>query len=834
MNGPPYSALAVPEPLDEDDDDIRWALHTAAVQWRRGAREDAVAWVRRGADAAVDGGFWERASQLNMSAAQLDQALKAQTSAESPIASSPPRATSRAPLPVPQPVSSQPSRASLTASPQTVRPAPLSKPPSVRVPTSPASGSRWPSGFPKGTATATPSGHAIAPPPPLPASVRVHKAPIPPPPKSHSKSREMDHDAVEIEIGEETVDLSEAERMALREDSSVPSHFEYTEPSLSAIPSSPMAGAEFSSLPSYDLDEDPSDGTTALPIIAPYISSLPPDSMDGQSLPAFPLDDSSPAGPPTFPPEAPTSFRQKPPPQFTSVKPADPPGSRGSPTTSSQRPLGTRNLARWASRDEPQEIVRRMPSQTSPRQPSLGASQTEKLDRVSQRVHTGSPEAASKPSKSPPIRVPQPQFEEDDGLLEPVALAAHDEAGSDAALQDEEREATKLSRPDGLTSEAEGSLVEEAVSPPSTARGLGQLGSRPPEALLSEDLQASAVTEAPPAPARSVAAPATFDSEFPTLSLSSESPPMLTMSELPPTRTPLEASPPPIPSELPPASFPSESPPAPTSAEVPSAPTSADGLEGPISSAVPSIHGVVLAEVRGLCDLPEDAQRLLRQRARIERMGTGEDLSFFAVVLVLEGWVKLMPAIADITCAMASAGDVVFTQGSLEDGVALRVTAGQNGTTLATWDKATFNEITEACPWVADELRLIADSFQALAGTTLGLLGERLDDALREVVTSKCQVLTLLPHEVLVSAGKPVPGMHIVGAGTVELLDASGTLVATCAPGDFLLTDQVLAGGMSPHTARAASGGALVLFAPRMVAHELLVSVPPLLEILAG
>ncbi len=225
---------------------------------------------------------------------------------------------------------------------------------------------------------------------------------------------------------------------------------------------------------------------------------------------------------------------------------------------------------------------------------------------------------------------------------------------------------------------------------------------------------------------------------------------------------------------------------------------------------------------------------MLRQRARIERMGTGEDLSFFSVVLVLEGWVKLMPAIADVTCATAAAGEVVFTQGTLEDGVALRVVAGQNGTTLATWDRETFDAITQSCPWVADELRLIADSFQALAGVALGTLGERLDDALREVVTSRCQVLTLLPGEVLVTQGKPVPGMHIVGAGLIELVDPSGLVVSTASPGDFLLTDQVLAGGVSPHTARAASTGALVLFAQRMVAHELLVSVPPLLEILAG
>jgi hypothetical protein len=218
-------------------------------------------------------------------------------------------------------------------------------------------------------------------------------------------------------------------------------------------------------------------------------------------------------------------------------------------------------------------------------------------------------------------------------------------------------------------------------------------------------------------------------------------------------------------------------------------PSSASSLKGI------SIRGIALSDVRGLCDLPEDSHRLLRQRARIERMGTGEDLSFFSVVLVLEGWVKLMPAIADVTCANATAGEVVFTQGTLDDGVALRVVAGQNGTTLATWDRQTFNAITDSCPWVADELRLIADSFQALAGTSLGMLGERLDDALREVVTSRCKVLTLLPHEILVSAGKTVPGMHIVGAGIVEILDATGTLVSTSAPGDFLLTAQVLAGG---------------------------------------
>ncbi len=45
---------------------------------------------------------------------------------------------------------------------------------------------------------------------------------------------------------------------------------------------------------------------------------------------------------------------------------------------------------------------------------------------------------------------------------------------------------------------------------------------------------------------------------------------------------------------------------------------------------------------------------------------------------------------------------------------------------------------------------------------------------------------------------------------------------------------EVLGAAPAPHTVRAAKGGALVLFAPRGVAQEMLVTCPPLLEILAA
>lgn len=245
------------------------------------------------------------------------------------------------------------------------------------------------------------------------------------------------------------------------------------------------------------------------------------------------------------------------------------------------------------------------------------------------------------------------------------------------------------------------------------------------------------------------------------------------------------------------------------------------------------LSGIRLADVRGFAELPVSAHRLLAQAAHIETLSTGEEASFFSVALVLDGWVALMPAIADTTCATAVVGEVVFTEGTLSDGLMLRVVAGQDSVAVATWDAEAIAAATKDFPWIADDLKLLADGFQALAGACLGPLGDRLDDSLRSIVTSRCEIRTLMPGEQMCAAGKPVPGMHIIGGGEIELVDESGRVMNKHGTGEFLFAPQVLAGGVAPYSARAGEKGALVLFAPRMAAHELLVSVPPLLEILA-
>lgn len=246
------------------------------------------------------------------------------------------------------------------------------------------------------------------------------------------------------------------------------------------------------------------------------------------------------------------------------------------------------------------------------------------------------------------------------------------------------------------------------------------------------------------------------------------------------------------------------------------------------------IEKVNLADVPGLQDLPPEAQVDFASKARLEKLDVDEEVGSFAVALVVEGWASIMPNIADVTCAFAQAGEVVFTDGTLEEGVALRVVAGETDTVVAVWDKAALVAATADCPWVADELRIVADRFQALAGAGMGPLGDRLDDSLRQSVTDRCEVRTLLPGEEIVDKGAEVPGMFIVGGGSVEVVSESGEVELELGPGDFLFAASVMSATHAPAKARAAQSGALVLFAERIVAHELIVTVPPLLEILAS
>ena len=328
----------------------------------------------------------------------------------------------------------------------------------------------------------------------------------------------------------------------------------------------------------------------------------------------------------------------------------------------------------------------------------------------------------------------------------------------------------------------------------------------------------------------------------------------------PPVAPPVAPPPPPSAAKGPPGPPPRPEPPpvdvapdppppqveAPGEVELPTEPPPPDveapGEAGPPADEPPPAAGamirdVPLEDVLGLQDLPEEAQAMLVEKAKFDTINLEEEVGNFEVALVVGGWVNVMPAIDEIAAVVVQVGEVVFTTGTVDQGVELRVVAGEDGTVVATWDRATFEEAVADCPWVADELRTVADRYQALAGATMGPLGERLDDSLRATVLDKLQVRALGPGEVLVEVGKEIRELQIVGAGHIEVVEGEGDdakVTSDLGLGDFVFPERVLDHGKATLTARAGEHGALVLVGDGMSTQELVTSVPPLLEILAG
>ncbi len=65
------STSPIPKVRDDDPEDVSWALSTAATQWARGDRIEALKWLRRAAEAASESEKDARALELAKAAAEL-------------------------------------------------------------------------------------------------------------------------------------------------------------------------------------------------------------------------------------------------------------------------------------------------------------------------------------------------------------------------------------------------------------------------------------------------------------------------------------------------------------------------------------------------------------------------------------------------------------------------------------------------------------------------------------------------------------------------------------------------------------------------------------------
>jgi hypothetical protein len=249
----------------------------------------------------------------------------------------------------------------------------------------------------------------------------------------------------------------------------------------------------------------------------------------------------------------------------------------------------------------------------------------------------------------------------------------------------------------------------------------------------------------------------------------------------------------------------------------------------------PRPPSIDLDGVDALADLPDDARAAFASTAVVRDLTRDEEVTGFALALVVEGSVDLAATLVDSRARRLETGAVVRSRATIEHVTRVRLLAGSGPARLATWDERAVGEAFRSCPWVEHELRAAADRLHAEVGVTLGPLGERLDPVLREGVVAKLTLRVLGELEVFATRGKPIPGLLVVGAGQLEFVgDAGNPLLGGLRPGDFLFPNEVLRAAPAPATVRAAKGGALVLTAPRGAAQELLVTCPPLLEIFAG
>jgi hypothetical protein len=245
----------------------------------------------------------------------------------------------------------------------------------------------------------------------------------------------------------------------------------------------------------------------------------------------------------------------------------------------------------------------------------------------------------------------------------------------------------------------------------------------------------------------------------------------------------------------------------------------------------PSVDGLDFQSVEALADLPEDAQAELAASGQLLSLTSGQEVVLHeGAALITRGTVHVTLTYSDVSAARVGAGAVVAARGSVEAGP-LRLIADSAQTHIVLWTEEKMTQAMRDCPWVVDDLRLLADRFQAHASAGLGPLGERLDDALRAAVYERLQVRVLSPEESVAERGKPLKGLFVVAVGELNISDVAHRPIR---PGEFLFPSCVIGAEPAPHDVKAGPKGGLVLFATRPVAHELMMSVPPLLEILAS
>lgn len=231
-------------------------------------------------------------------------------------------------------------------------------------------------------------------------------------------------------------------------------------------------------------------------------------------------------------------------------------------------------------------------------------------------------------------------------------------------------------------------------------------------------------------------------------------------------------------------------------------------------------------------DLPDDARHAFARAAITRVLVRGDELSGFAVALVVSGALDVSSTIAEASVTRLTAGSVLRSRGTVDAPIPMHFVCASDRAVVATWLDAAVDDAFRDCPWVEDELRKSADKVQALVGAALGPFGDALGVHLRNEVMKRMHARAYLAGEVIAEEGAIAPGVLVVGLGDIELV-REGHLARVLRSGDLAFASEALGDRVCEVTLRAGASGALALFADRALVKAMVARWPQLIEAFA-
>ena len=764
--------VALPESRPEDDEDVVWGLSTASALWARGERRDAIVWLRRAAEAAAGAGQEFRGSELGMYASELEDMLNtAGWLADG--------------APLPDADAAAPSVASGTglASPEVIElldvEADHPSQVSIDLEDEPT--------LEPGAASA-PTGQITPPPGPVPPPFSVPPAAAQPAPRP--------------------VSVAPSQATQATHPSSPPRALSGAPPVAASMPAvviPPPAPLGVAAPPTQAAEVTPTPSSSPLRANPTSSRRLTPEPRKSQPRSPIldPWDEETLESGAVVRPLV--SFQQGAGGEELVLPRRSQPASRASDSDddvfTSAAPLD----ASLTKKTEP-----RPPRKPAPK-PSIPAEAGPTPGHLAQAAGAIPSKGLSAP---PPPRAPSPSVPPPAASKPAVPSIAPTSAAT-----------TKLSLPPPAMPPRPSLTVPKPSVPPPP----------PPVAAAPRPASLPVAPGVPAAPKRSIPPPAPSVAAAPKPSAWPAAPAAPVIPGITPAAPVVPFAAPAAPVAAPAiavAPVASATPVVALAEPPPSAPLSAPASRSAPPSASAIIEGVPLDEVDAFGDLPPDMQHRLVALARVEALAADEEVSSFGAALLLAGEASVCATIVDTPACRAVKGTLVPSRGSLVEPVGIRVVAGSQGAKVAIWDQPVIEDALKSCPWVLDELVSRADRIQALAGATMGALGD-IDEVSRGELLDRLTVHFAQPGEALVEAGGETLGLAIVGGGVVELSEQGATAAKALHPGELLFARSVLEGLRAPRSAHAGASGALVLIGEGRIAQELMASSPPLASLLA-